>query len=73
MKEYIVKEVSYEGEDRVITAVSMTNMQALPIAQVTTENRDAIPEPMGGIVIYNTDKKLLQFFDGENWKSVAVM
>ncbi len=61
----------------VIMLVGMTiNLQAQDkkkenvtlLTQMTSEERDALPQPVEGMVIYNSTVKKPQYYNGEEWK-----
>ncbi|WP_415325836.1 hypothetical protein [Chryseobacterium sp. MMS23-Vi53] len=51
-----------------ILELSSTTQGFLP-PRMTTAQRDAIAAKAEGLVIYNTSTKLLEYFDGTNWKN----
>jgi hypothetical protein len=51
--------------------LSSTTRGFLP-PRMTEAQRNAIATPATGLMVYNTDEDLLQFFDGTNWVNVGV-
>lgn len=49
-----------------------SNNKALLITRLSNTERDAITTPIGGMIIYNTDEALLQFFDGSIWHNLSI-
>jgi hypothetical protein len=45
--------------------------KALLITRLSNAERDAITSPIGGMIIYNTDEAILQFFDGSVWHNLS--
>lgn len=39
--------------------------------RLTTAQRDAIPDPAPGLLIYNTSDSVYQFFDGATWQGIG--
>ncbi len=50
--------------------VSSTSRGFLP-PRMTSAQRNAIPSPVEGLVIYNTEEKALNLFDGVAWSSLS--
>jgi len=50
--------------------VSFTNKGFLP-PRMTTSQRNSITSPAEGLVIYNTDEKALNVYNGTGWKSMT--
>lgn len=51
--------------------LASTSMGFLP-PRMTSDQRDAIPSPPEGLMIYNSTTKRLNFHDGDNWQEVGV-
>lgn len=45
--------------------------KGLLLPRMTTQQRDAISTPAEGLMIYNTDEKWTEVFDGEAWKALS--
>ena len=51
--------------DRKNAKVAASSLQALPVYSDSEK-----PPPQTGMIIFNTDKLCLEFFDGQDWKAL---
>jgi hypothetical protein len=60
-------------EPSAIFEVRSTTKGALPYPKMTTAQRDAIPFPTRGLIIYNLTDDATQFYNGTSWVSPATI
>jgi hypothetical protein len=60
-------------EPSAIFEVRSTTKGALPYPRMTTAQRDAIPSPTRGLIIYNLTDDATQFYNGTSWVSPATI
>jgi hypothetical protein len=60
-------------EPSAIFEVRSTTKGALPYPKMTTAQRDAIPSPTRGLIIYNLTDDATQFYNGTSWVSPATI
>lgn len=49
----------------------VSTTQGLVLPRMITTNRDAIANPVAGLVIYNTTTNKLNFYNGSTWEAVT--
>ena len=50
--------------------ITSTN-KGLLMPRITTSNRNAIPNPATGLMVFDTDKGSVMFFDGSSWRALS--
>jgi len=66
----VTDEASYTPDSSAILDVNSTSRGLLP-PRMTTEERDAIINPVEGLMIFNTNSIMLELYDGISWGSVT--
>jgi len=66
----ITDEDSYEADASAILDVNSTSRGLLP-PRMTTEERDAIFNPVEGLIIFNISNNTLNIYDGTSWGSTT--
>ena len=54
-----------------VDAVGMTPKAGVLMPRMTTVQRDAIPSPANGLLVYNTTTNQINFYNGSFWRSFS--
>ncbi|MEP3387720.1 MAG: hypothetical protein ABJO02_06015 [Reichenbachiella sp.] len=69
----IVTDVNQETPHSSAVLDVSSNSRGVLFPQMNTATRDLIPSPAEGLLIYNTDNKTYEFFNGTEWLGMGVV
>ncbi|HOZ31035.1 MAG TPA: FISUMP domain-containing protein [Bacteroidales bacterium] len=62
--------INIENPDESALVEVFSTDQGVLISRLTTDERDDIPSPATGLILYNTDTDKFNFWDGDSWEII---